>query len=237
LHPGFCDVAVRPAKKQRAAPDSAIRPTRPWPATCAAAPATGRFWPPPNRPAAGAATGPVRCPRAAQTIAQPQGHRSPSQTGELNSGDKRCLLPLTVSDLADLYEACPQARLLAGGTDLALEVTQLHRPLPVMIYVGNVAEMKRIDSLTTASKSAPPSPSPTPTASLNAEYPDFGELLQRFASLQIRNQGTLGGNIGNASPIGDSPPLLIALGAQPRAAQGQHPPQPGHLRTTSLITG
>ncbi|MCQ4062473.1 xanthine dehydrogenase small subunit, partial [Klebsiella pneumoniae] len=50
-------------------------------------------------------------------------------------------------------------------------------------------------------------------AALAAEYPDFGELLQRFASLQIRNQGTLGGNIGNASPIGDSPPLLIALGA------------------------
>ena len=52
------------------------------------------------------------------------------------------------------------------------------------------------------------------------EYPDFGELLHRFASLQIRNQGTLGGNIGNASPIGDAPPLLIALGAQIALRQG-----------------
>jgi xanthine dehydrogenase small subunit len=56
---------------------------------------------------------------------------------------------------------------------------------------------------------------------LTAEYPDFGELLHRFASLQIRNQGTLGGNIGNASPIGDSPPLLIALGAQVVLCKGE----------------
>lgn len=56
---------------------------------------------------------------------------------------------------------------------------------------------------------------------LNQEYPDFGALLHRFASLQIRNQGTLGGNIGNASPIGDSPPLLIALDAQIVLRQGE----------------
>jgi xanthine dehydrogenase small subunit len=55
---------------------------------------------------------------------------------------------------------------------------------------------------------------------LAAEYTDAGELLHRFASLQIRNQGTLGGNIGNASPIGDTPPLLIALGAQVQLRMG-----------------
>ena len=138
---------------------------------------------------------------------------APQQTGELNSGDKRCLLPLTLSDLADLYEACPQARLLAGGTDLALEVTQLHRPLPVMIYVGHVAEMKRIEFIEDRIEIGAAVTLTDAYCVLNAQYPDFGELLQRFASLQIRNQGTLGGNIGNASPIGDTPPLLIALGA------------------------
>ena len=137
---------------------------------------------------------------------------APQQTGELNSGDKRCLLPLTLSDLADLYEACPQARLLAGGTDLALEVTQLHRPLPVMIYVGHVAEMKRIEFIEDRIEIGAAVTLTDAYSVLNAQYPDFGELLQRFASLQIRNQGTLGGNIGNASPIGDTPPLLIALG-------------------------
>ena len=151
--------------------------------------------------------------REAQTIARLKAI-APQETGELNSGDKRCLVPLTIGDLADLYGSHPEARLLAGGTDLALEVTQFHRPLPVMIYVGNVAQMKRIDTFEDRLEIGAATPLSDCYAALEAEYPDFGALLHRFASLQIRNQGTLGGNIGNASPIGDSPPLLIALGAQ-----------------------
>ncbi len=149
----------------------------------------------------------------AQTIARLKAI-APAETGELNCGDKRCLVPLTVADLADLYDAYPQARLLAGGTDLALEVTQLHRTLAVMIYVGNIAELKRIEDFDDRLEIGAATALSDCYAALKAQYPDFGELLQRFASLQIRNQGTLGGNIGNASPIGDSPPLLIALGAQ-----------------------
>nr|WP_218176126.1 xanthine dehydrogenase small subunit [Pseudomonas gingeri] len=151
--------------------------------------------------------------REAQTIACLKAI-APTETGELNSGDKRCLVPLTVADLAELYGSHPEARLLAGGTDLALEVTQFHRPLPVMIYVGNVAELKRVETFDDRLEIGAATPLSDCYAALKAEYPDFGELLQRFASLQIRNQGTLGGNIGNASPIGDSPPLLIALNAQ-----------------------
>ncbi|WP_120997961.1 xanthine dehydrogenase small subunit [Stutzerimonas urumqiensis] len=146
---------------------------------------------------------------------------APRETAELNSGDKRCLLPLTVADLADLYAANPQARLLAGGTDLALEVTQFHRELPVMIYVGHVEEMKQVVVTDEAIEIGAATPLTDCYAALAADYPDFGELLHRFASLQIRNQGTLGGNIGNASPIGDSPPLLIALGAQIVLRQGK----------------
>lgn len=139
---------------------------------------------------------------------------APRETAELNSGDKRCLVPLTVADLADLYAANPEARLLAGGTDLALEVTQFHRELPVMIYVGHIEDMKRIEVTRDAIEIGAAATLSDCYAALASEYPDFGELLHRFASLQIRNQGTLGGNIGNASPIGDAPPLLIALGAQ-----------------------
>ncbi|EMA2618494.1 xanthine dehydrogenase small subunit [Pseudomonas aeruginosa] len=139
---------------------------------------------------------------------------APRETAELNSGDRRCLLPLTVADLADLYGANPQARLLAGGTDLALEVTQFHRELPVMIYVGHIREMKRIEVGVNCLEIGAATPLTDCYQALASDYPDFGELLQRFASLQIRNQGTLGGNIGNASPIGDAPPLLIALGAK-----------------------
>jgi len=157
--------------------------------------------------------------REAETIARLKAI-APTETAELNSGDKRCLVPLTVADLAALYDSYPQARLLAGGTDLALEVTQFHRTLPVMIYVGNVAELKRIETFDEHLEIGAATPLSDCYAALKAEYPDFGELLQRFASLQIRNQGTLGGNIGNASPIGDSPPLLIALNAQLRLRKG-----------------
>ncbi|MBX6692305.1 xanthine dehydrogenase small subunit [Pseudomonas sp. USTB-Z] len=146
---------------------------------------------------------------------------APTQTGELNSGDKRCLVPLTVADLADLYSSHPEARLLAGGTDLALEVTQFHKTLPVMIYVGHVAELKRIEKTASHLEIGAATPLTDCYGALNEEYPDFGALLHRFASLQIRNQGTLGGNIGNASPIGDSPPLLIALDAQVVLRQGE----------------
>lgn len=134
-------------------------------------------------------------------------------TVELDGDGNRCFAPGSVAELAELYVRHPQARLLAGGTDLALEVTQLHRTLPVMIYVGDVADMKGIHATDNHLHIGAATPLTDCHAVLAREYPDFGELLQRFASLQIRNQGTLGGNIGNASPIGDSPPLLIALGA------------------------
>lgn len=148
-----------------------------------------------------------------QTVAQLKAI-APQDTAELNSGDRRCLLPLTVADLADLYAANPQARLLAGGTDLALEVTQFQRELPVMIYVGHIEAMKRVEVTEHNIEIGAATALSDCYAALAKEYADFGELLHRFASLQIRNQGTLGGNIGNASPIGDAPPLLIALGAQ-----------------------
>ncbi|SDH81899.1 xanthine dehydrogenase small subunit [Pseudomonas panipatensis] len=149
----------------------------------------------------------------AQTIAQLKAI-APREAAELNSGDKRCLLPLSIADLAELYSANPQARLLAGGTDLALEVTQFHRELPVMIHVGHVEEMKRVEVFAERIELGAAAALTDCYQVLAEDYPDFGELLQRFASLQIRNQGTLGGNIGNASPIGDTPPLLIALGAR-----------------------
>jgi len=138
---------------------------------------------------------------------------APRRTAELGDGEKRCLLPLTVADLAALYEAEPEARLLAGGTDLALEVTQQQRSLPVLIHLGHIADMKRIETFDDRLEIGAAAALTDCHEALAREYPDFGELLGRFASQQIRNQGTLGGNIGNASPIGDSPPLLIALGA------------------------
>ncbi|GGO88327.1 xanthine dehydrogenase small subunit [Marinobacterium nitratireducens] len=144
----------------------------------------------------------------------------PDATCELNGADNRSFTPLTVADLAELYVTHPDARLLAGGTDLALEVTQMHKRLPVMIYVGNVAELKTVDTFDDRIEIGAAVPLTDCYDVLSREYPDFADLLHRFASLQIRNQGTLGGNIGNASPIGDSPPALLALGANIVLRQG-----------------
>ncbi|SFB45665.1 xanthine dehydrogenase small subunit [Azotobacter beijerinckii] len=142
-------------------------------------------------------------------------------SAELSDGDKRCLLPASVAELAALYAAHPEARLFAGGTDLALEVTQQHRALPLTIHLGRIEELKQVTVGSDAIEIGAATPLTDCYAALAAEYADFGALLLRFASLQIRNQGTLGGNIGNASPIGDAPPLLIALGARLQLRQGE----------------
>ncbi|MDQ7912122.1 xanthine dehydrogenase small subunit [Pseudomonas sp. 102515] len=139
----------------------------------------------------------------------------------LEGASRRCHSPTSLSELASLYLAHPAARLLAGGTDLALEVTQQHRRLETLIYLGNLPELRGLTLSDEVIEIGAATPLADCAAALATDYPDFGALLQRFASLQIRNQGTLGGNIGNASPIGDSPPLLLALGASVLLRQGE----------------
>ncbi|MBU3892538.1 xanthine dehydrogenase small subunit [Serratia sp. JUb9] len=130
-----------------------------------------------------------------------------------SAGDgKRCLMPQTLDQLAQWYVQHPQAKLLAGGTDLALEVTQRHQDLPLTIAIGQLAELRQIERGAQLRIGAGVTLSELYRA-LGHEHPALGALLQRFASQQIRNQGTLGGNIANASPIGDGAPLLLALDA------------------------
>jgi xanthine dehydrogenase small subunit len=137
------------------------------------------------------------------------------------SGDgARCLIPTSLKALAEAYAAEPEARLVAGGTDLALEITQQHRSLASLIALGEVAELRSIRIMPQYLDIGAAASLSDCHAALAQEYPDFGELLQRFASLQVRNQGSLGGNLANASPIGDAPPLLLALGASLVLRQG-----------------
>lgn len=145
-----------------------------------------------------------------------------SETATLHKDEKQCFLPTSVEELADLYIQYPDAYLFAGGTDLALEVTQFHRSLATSIYLGQIASISGVTINENFIEIGAATPLTQCYQTLQVEYPDFGELLHRFASLQIRNQGTLGGNIGNASPIGDSPPLLIALDSQIQLRQGEN---------------
>jgi xanthine dehydrogenase small subunit len=123
------------------------------------------------------------------------------------------LLPSTVDELAAAYTANPDARLVAGGTDLALEVTQRHHRLTQLISVSHIPEMKMLAVTDTNLLIGAAATLSDCMPFLAREFPDFGALLERFASQQIRNQGTFGGNIANASPIGDGGPVLLALGA------------------------
>ncbi len=145
----------------------------------------------------------------------------PQQQAELTDGSKRCFNPTSITELATLLEQYPDARLLAGGTDLALEVTQFHRELKTLVYISDIPELKQIRVTEQQIELGASASLSSCYQTLNSDYHDFGALLHRFASLQIRNQGTLGGNIGNASPIGDSPPALIALGAKLVLRKGQ----------------
>ena len=123
------------------------------------------------------------------------------------------LRPQSLVELASLRLQYPDAPLVAGATDLALEVTQQLRSLPRIIAVTEVPELQIIEHeeavLTVGA-----------AASLSRLYdvcasclPEVAKLLLRYGSDPVRNVGTLGGNLGSASPIGDWPPVLLALGA------------------------
>jgi xanthine dehydrogenase small subunit len=129
-------------------------------------------------------------------------------------GDKVLYLPQTLPELLTLKATRPNARLVAGGTDLSLEFSQQLKSVNELISVSQVKELKGYQ-ITEAGihigASLPYSDWLTPFSKI---YPEALEMLHRLGSEQIRNVGTLGGSIGNASPIGDPAPLLIALDTQ-----------------------
>jgi len=128
--------------------------------------------------------------------------------------------PTTTAELAGRLLEFPAAVLLAGGTDVGLWVTKQHRELETVIYLGDVAALKQMSLRDGALHIGAAVTYAAAMQRIAGYYPDFGEILRRLGSVQIRNQGTLGGNIANGSPIGDSLPCLIALGAELRLRRG-----------------
>ncbi|MEX3941146.1 xanthine dehydrogenase small subunit [Paraburkholderia sp. BR10937] len=122
--------------------------------------------------------------------------------------------PRTVEALAAIKAARPNTRILAGSTDIGLWVTKQMRELGDIVYVGQVDAMRRIDVSDDWIEIGAGVSVERGYAELAKHYPELEEMWQRFASLPIRNAGTIGGNVANGSPIGDSMPGLIALGAR-----------------------
>ena len=122
--------------------------------------------------------------------------------------------PTTLDGFAKLRAELPHARILAGSTDIGLLITKQFRDIGDILYIGNVDELKRIDVSPDALTIGAAATLTDAFAALVADYPELAQICTRFASLPIRNAGTLGGNVANGSPIGDSMPPLIALNAQ-----------------------
>jgi len=127
---------------------------------------------------------------------------------------QRYLAPTTLEELSALRLEHPDAHLVAGATDVGLWITKQHRELGTLIYTGNVRALCRIEKSVGELRIGAAATLTDACAALNAEYPELAEVWARFASVPIRNAATLGGNVANGSPIGDSMPVLIALGAR-----------------------
>ncbi len=137
-----------------------------------------------------------------------------AETIALEAGGQRCFLPASLDQLAELYLEYPDAVLVAGATDVGLWVTKQHRQLDTIICLGRVEELRgqtEADGKLTLGAGVTYSDA---LALLGRHYPDLGELIRRIGATQVRDAGTVGGNIANGSPIGDMPPALIALGAR-----------------------
>jgi xanthine dehydrogenase small subunit len=129
--------------------------------------------------------------------------------------------PRTLAEFAALRAAHPQARVLAGSTDVGLWATKQFRELGELLYIGQVAELQRVETTTTHIHIGAAASLESAWAALVSEWPTLRDVWQRFAGLPVRRAGTMGGNVANGSPIGDSAPVLIALGAAIVLRQGE----------------
>ncbi|OQM74898.1 xanthine dehydrogenase small subunit [Manganibacter manganicus] len=133
---------------------------------------------------------------------------------EIGEGRNRLIVPADVDDLAAVLEAEPKATIVAGSTDVGLWVTKQMREIAPVVFIGGLEGLRRIsekDGVITIGAGVTYTEA---RGHLAARIPAFGALIDRIGGEQVRNMGTIGGNVANGSPIGDTPPPLIALGAE-----------------------
>ncbi len=126
----------------------------------------------------------------------------------------RFFAPRTSDDFASLVEANPNAWILAGGTDVGLWVTKALATNATILYTGEVAALREIRETEAALEIGAAASLHDAFHAMNRLYPELAQVWTRFASWPIRSSGTLGGNVANGSPIGDSMPALVALDAK-----------------------
>ncbi|HWD20635.1 MAG TPA: xanthine dehydrogenase molybdopterin binding subunit [Verrucomicrobiae bacterium] len=122
--------------------------------------------------------------------------------------------PCSLPELFDLLQQWPEGRLIAGATELGLDITKRFRQFPIFISLEAVAELRQLQKEDSAWRIGAAVTLTEIDDAMGAEIPAARDMLRVFGSRQIRNRATMGGNLVTASPIGDSAPLLLALDAR-----------------------
>jgi xanthine dehydrogenase small subunit len=135
------------------------------------------------------------------------------ETLECEGAGRRFVAPRSVTELTGILAREPMALILGGGTDVGLWVTKQHRDLPLVVTTEYVPALRRIAATDAHVTIGGAVTYADAMEALAAMHPAIGGLIRRIGSRQIRERGTIGGNVANASPIGDMPPLLLALDA------------------------
>jgi xanthine dehydrogenase small subunit len=136
-----------------------------------------------------------------------------AQTIKIGDGARRFYAPASEDALAKLLLSHPGATLLAGSTDVGLWITKEMRILDPIIALQRIDSLRRVEDKGDHLHLGAMASLAEARGALGALHPHVDELMRRFAGEQIRNAGTVGGNIANGSPIGDLAPVLMALGA------------------------
>ncbi|NTJ43035.1 xanthine dehydrogenase small subunit [Agrobacterium larrymoorei] len=136
-----------------------------------------------------------------------------NETIIVSKDECRTIVPASLSDFATVYGAEPKATIVAGSTDVGLWVTKQMRALNTVIFISHLSELQSISVTNDVISIGAGTTYAQAFETLAKQIPAFGRLIDRIGGQQVRNMGTIGGNIANGSPIGDTPPPLIALGA------------------------
>ncbi|MCT7377751.1 xanthine dehydrogenase small subunit [Chelativorans salis] len=140
---------------------------------------------------------------------------------EIGRGRERLVIPAGVDDLAAVLEAEPDATIVAGATDVGLWVTKFMRDIALVVFIGGLEELRTVSEKDRGLTIGAGVSYSEALPHLAARIPALGPLIDRVGGEQVRNMGTIGGNIANGSPIGDMPPPLITLGATLTLRQGR----------------
>jgi xanthine dehydrogenase molybdopterin binding subunit/xanthine dehydrogenase small subunit len=127
---------------------------------------------------------------------------------------ERFFRPVSLAGLFTLLREHPAARLVAGATEIGVELNKKFQACPLLVSTEGVPELTRITSTPAAWRLGAGATLTAIEEALAGEYPALDKMLRVFASRQIRSRATLGGNLATASPIGDSAPVLMTLDAE-----------------------